>query len=462
MMVILSILASTILCAGPDAVVDSDSTAVYEDFEALDTLVVADSDVIPDSAIVFDTTAIIPEQGYSLQSTDLETIELRNGTGLLHGFIKEELADGSLVFQIMASKGVIPIEMVSNALSYRRDELSPDLSLRLKRYTPFVDGLGLKENLLVGKNMHPGKSGEYIILEESDSSATVLTFDISLDTIGYDDIKTRISYESSSSKNYGLQDRITIKGGRSFRGYIVRRVPGEEIVFASNGINRTIPIDNIDISEKVIVNQDIPIIFQSPFIVTATFSDGDPVTGVITRMEYETGDMEFVVDHKGKIEKRNMATLLTRSYEVNRAYPPKKQIRLDYDNGKIYANGVLLKRFPHKASNGKIFAAGGDDANLDNVIVKVKLQNDSFTVVRKKPLLHGLMTMDRISNPMGKLSKNELMKGASPSSIVSSIAIDNNGNRVEVSKYQFVGVQPGYYILSEIRFNHFYLLHLVD
>lgn len=416
----------------------------------------------------------------NLRPFDYEIVVLKDGSRM-YGYTGTEFADGSITFNTLISTRLAHREGLENQMKYTsREQLPGFIRKSLKRYEPFVKTLGLKETIQLAtyprypKLFEPdvendtvadsqaasnlsGEKGiveKIIVLEESLDSIRYISFTPKTETIAYADIDERINPDLPPNINYGIRDRVITSDGKTYIGRITRRRPGRNIVITSDGTDKTIPIENVNITERMGTDPAKTIQEQAPFITRTVFKNGRSVIGTIILMDYETGDMKIISNTGNDTLHRKIDNLERRVYEINPHYPPKKVVRLDYSAAQVYADTILLTPMNVKISKAGIIDMKKIDLEQD--AIAIPLSGDSITVSvpignRSAMTLTWLSDQSNFSSEVSLM--NLLVKSPAPQTRIAKPAN-------EATICTFNSIKKGYYILSLLESEQFYLLRV--
>ncbi|MCM1028213.1 MAG: hypothetical protein NC342_04915 [Pseudoflavonifractor sp.] len=412
-----------------------------------------------------------------LRPFDFETIVLKDGTRL-YGFPSVEYADGSISFNTLISSRKARRNGLEHQVKYTsREQLPGFVRSSLKNYSPFVKTLGIKETIQLAKFPKYNKikaaaisldsiaasfdnrysiedaneMEDILVLEEGLDSIRYVSFRPSVETIEYADISERITPDLPYNLGYGLRDRVTTSDKRKYLGRITKRHPGKKIVVTSEGTDKTIPMAEVEMTEKMGADPARPIMEQTPFITRCHFNDGTSITGTIVLLNYETGDMSIVTNMRNDTVLRKIDNLDRRENQINPNYPPKKAVKLDYHSSQIYADTILLSPLNVVITKSGMLDLRG--SNLQKKTNCIALSGDSITISFNDNY-NGAITLTRLpglANVNDVSLAQMLVKGAAPDSRHAVMSHD-------AIFCTFKGVKKGYYILSLLKSDRFYLL----
>lgn len=384
---------------------------------------------------------------------DYEILTTASGD-MLYGYPLVHNSDGSMVFKSFAARRHIASDSVTSVFgrTVSRENLSEDISEGLRQFPAFAKDAGTGD-IRIGECTLPGKWGnEFIVEREGSDGFHILTFEQAVDTLSYEMITRRASRVVPKDQDYGLLDKVTT-ARRVYSGKIIERVPSKHILIWINGAGQEIPIDNVNILEKVPVDTAASVVSQSPFLTTFYFDDGSTLSGVELMTDYLTGDLDVMSASDEKIYRKNLDNIVRRENTVNPAYPPKRAPKLDYSDGKIYADTILIAELEPKQTKGDKV-----DFNSDHMLKEaatVVTRNDMGGLgFSHKANLKNVVTLYRVSSPESDRSfkKSELIGGVAPSSIEK----ESDGRTVIV----FDSIDQGIYMLSFLSDNRYYVIDI--
>ena len=299
----------------------------------------------------------------------------------------------------------------------------------------------------------PGKwGGEFIVEREGSDGFHILTFEQAVDTLSYEMIARRASRVAPKDQDYGLLDKVTTPR-RVYSGKIIERVPSKHILIWINGAGQEIPMDNVNILEKIAVDTSVSVISQSPFLTTFYFDDGSTLSGVELMTDYLTGDLDVMSASDDKIYRKNLDNVVRRENTVNPAYPPVRAPKLDYSDGKIYADTTLISELKPKQTKGDKVDFNSEPMLKETATVVSRNDKGGLGFSHKSDLKN-VLTLYRVSEPESARSfkKSELIGGIAPSSIQK----DSDGR----TSIDFESIDQGIYMLSFLGDNRYYILDI--
>ena len=212
-------------------------------------------------------------------------------------------------------------------------------------------------------------------------------------------------------------------------------------------------MDNVNILEKIAVDTSVSVISQSPFLTTFYFDDGSTLSGVELMTDYLTGDLDVMSASDDKIYRKNLDNVVRRENTVNPAYPPVRAPKLDYSDGKIYADTTLISELKPKQTKGDKVDFNSEPMLKETATVVSRNDKGGLGFSHKSDLKN-VLTLYRVSEPESARSfkKSELIGGIAPSSIQK----DSDGR----TSIDFESIDQGIYMLSFLGDNRYYILDI--
>lgn len=384
---------------------------------------------------------------------DYEILTTASGD-MLYGYPMAHNSDGSMIFKSVAARRHIVSDSVTSVFSktISRENLPEEIAEGLRLFPTFAKNAGT-EDLRIGQCTLPGKwGGEFIVEREGSDGFHILTFEEAVDTLSYEMIARRASRVAPKDQDYGLLDKVTTPR-RVYSGKIIERVPSKHILIWINGAGQEIPMDNVNILEKIAVDTSASVVSQSPFLTTFYFDDGSTLSGIELMTDYLTGDLDVMSASDDKIYRKNLDNVVRRENTVNPAYPPVRAPKLDYSDGKIYADTTLISELKPKQIKGDKVDLNSEQMLKETATVVSRNDKGGLGFSHKSDLKN-VLTLYRVSEPESARSfkKSELIGGIAPSSI--------EKNRDGRTSIDFESIDQGIYILSFLGDNRYYVLDI--
>ena len=303
---------------------------------------------------------------YSAQALILETIELKDGT-VLQGYTAGMKKNGKIIF--MADKISMTVTVSSSDVFER---------------TKLENG---------GERIKTFKGEEYVtksdaIVESEDNISFPFTKSFSenksKDIDPYSIKKISREVPDKSLLN-GVRDKVTtVSTNHSVEGYVTAQVPGSHWELTSNNGNKSgFKSADVDILEKVRINEDMTLYDQSVLIDTYVLKNGEKVSGALKKKNWTNNTIT--------LEDSNSKEIVVNANDVVEYYSVRNQkYQQEFDKDIVGDNVVInntnllnLEKIESKGHEMKVLYRG-DVINLEKsrLIIEVNYLNDGLRFLK--------------------------------------------------------------------------------
>lgn len=297
-----------------------------------------------------------------------ETCELNDGT-ILNGFTVTTLEDGRTVFNTENALRILSPEEAEKRIEIKDNNPRRGFAdfdgawIRLRECYPdaaasLLNPLGLpniRVQFAYTDSIGDPLGSEVAVVGRDDAgNYRVVSVRTVRDTIPTENIRVIRTKPLAPNAKVGILDIYTLNDGEEVEGSLIADYPGRKVtVLTTDGVLRDIGVNDYKVKEIAAVNEELPVVAQSPFHSEFFFRDGSKYSGVIGALDYEK-NVIVIVEDKGTVKEFPFADYKYRTTTRNEQYPPKPVAPLRYDEGQMYANGKLIRPVEKKKDKFEI------------------------------------------------------------------------------------------------------------
>lgn len=302
-----------------------------------------------------------------------EICELKDGS-VLNGYTFSTLPDGRLIFHTENSIRVLPRDQASQRFDTKgtAKELSkmdgPWLEFKL-RYPAVYTGYLNPNNAFNARGrvaasldtMDPAGPTIYI-LPPSGDNFRYLSIAQTNDTLNVEDIRVIRRAAADPEARVGLLDYYVLNDGDTLVGVTTEdRLSNGVTLTMLDGLFQELAEDDYIVRGVARIDEDMSYVAQSPYISVFSFEDGTQVEGVMLVMDYDANTI--TIERVGGKEPvtRSLDNYRSRTTRRNESFPPDPPKPLDYSEGQVYVDKVLMAPVENVSKNDNPISISAED-----------------------------------------------------------------------------------------------------